>query len=139
MGDLFRDFATQTQSALSSLTTLLEEHEQAMRTLDREISEQNFEVNESDAIYRMKVCAEKRAQLEQNKEGIEDNISQHEIMLLALARISQLEGTCCGLQEQLKFMVSEAERVGQTNKQTNIQINKQTNKQTNIQINRQTN
>ena len=111
MSDIFRDFATQTQSALSSLTTLLEEHDEAMRNLDREISEQDFESNESDAIYRMKVCAEKRAKLEQNKEMIEDNISQHEIMLLALARISQLEGNCCGFQEQLKFMVSEVERV----------------------------
>ena len=111
MSDLFRGFATQTQSALSSLTTLLGEHEEAMRNLDREISGQDFEANESDAIYRMKVCAEKRAQLEQNKEAIEDNISQHEIMLLALTRISQLEGNCCVLQEQLKFMVSEADRV----------------------------
>ncbi|KAI6660336.1 Kinesin light chain 4 [Oopsacas minuta] len=121
MSDLFHGFAEQTQSALSSLTTLLQEHEHAMRDLDRELLEQGSS-NNPDSIYRMKVCAEKRAQLEQNKENIQDNISQNEIMLLALARISQLETNCFSLQEQHKFMVSEAEKLKEQLDDTRMQL-----------------
>ena len=55
MTDLFTEFAAQTQSSLSSLSTLLEEHETAMRNLDKEIAEQDLEVCDPDTIYRMKV------------------------------------------------------------------------------------
>ena len=111
MSDPFTEFAVQTQSTLSSLGTLLEEHETAMRDLDREISEQDLDTYDAGTIYRMKVCAEKRAILEENREEILDNISQNEVMLSALRRISHLEVTCSGLQDQLKLMMSEGEKV----------------------------
>ena len=57
------------------------------------------------------MCAEKRALLEQNREQILDDISQSEVMLSAIGRISELEITCSGLQDQLKLMILEGEKV----------------------------
>ena len=111
MMDSFTEFAVQTQSSLSSLHTLLEEHETAMRELDRLIAEQDIDACDSDTIYRMKVCAEKRALLEQNREKILDDISQNEVVLSAIGRMSQLEATCCSLKDQLRLMLLEGEKV----------------------------
>ena len=105
------EFTSQTKSTLSSLATLQQEHETAMRNLDREISDQDLDSQDEDSVYRIQVCAEKRSLLEQNRNQIVSSMTQAEIILLAMTRITQLEAGKGELEDQMKLVVTEAQNL----------------------------